>query len=60
MKICGYCVNWKCDNQLHLKGHCTVNRMDRFHGEKADTCTRYESMWYYKRPLTESEKENKE
>ena len=40
-EICGDCVNWRCDDALHLVGHCTVNRMQRFHGERCVTCTKY-------------------
>lgn len=43
-KICGYCTNWRCDEPLHLKGHCIINRMDRFHGTVCDTCTKYKSI----------------
>ena len=38
---CGNCKNWRCDDVLHLKGHCVINRMDRFHGEVCKTCTKY-------------------
>lgn len=51
-KICGHCTNWICDDQLHLKGHCIINRMDRFHGTMCDVCTKYQSMWEYTRPAT--------
>lgn len=41
MKICSNCANWRCDDLLHLVGHCTVNRLDKFYGEEADSCTKY-------------------
>lgn len=41
-KICGYCTNWRCDDQLHLIGHCIINRMTRAHGTMCDTCTKYQ------------------
>ena len=37
--ICGDCVYWKCDDVLHLVGHCTVDSARRFHAERCDTCT---------------------
>lgn len=56
-KICGNCTNWRCDEPLHLKGHCIINRLDGFHGTWCDTCTKYQSMWEYTRPLTKEERE---
>jgi len=36
------CKNTKCErNPLHLVGHCTVNRLDKFHREEADNCKKY-------------------
>lgn len=49
--ICGNCVNWRCDDCLHLQGYCTVDRNKRFHGEMCDTCTKYDSKWEYRRPV---------
>ena len=43
-KICGHCTNWRCDDLLHLIGHCTINRMKIFYGTMCDTCTKYQSM----------------
>lgn len=55
--ICGNCTNWRCDEPLHLTGHCIIDRMKRFHGTMCDTCTKYQSMWEYRRPLTKEELE---
>lgn len=59
-KICGYCTNWKCDEPLYLKGHCVIDRIDRFHGTMCDTCTKFQSIWEYTRPLTKEEQEGRE
>ena len=56
-RICGYCTSWKCDNLLHLSGHCIIDQMKRFHGSMCDTCTNYQSKWEYTRPLTKEEQE---
>lgn len=55
-KICGHCTNWRCDEHLHLTGHCIIDRRKRSHGAMCDTCTKYQSMWEYTRPATEEEK----
>ena len=52
-KICGYCTNWRCDEPLHLKGHCIINRMDRFHGTMCDTCTKFQNKNELKRVKNE-------
>lgn len=49
--ICGNCANWRCDDNLHLTGHCILSRLDKFHG--ADACSKYEYKFkvctdYYK------------
>lgn len=54
-KICGHCTNWRCDEPLHLIGHCTINRLTCGYGRMCDTCTKYQSMWEYTRPLTKEE-----
>jgi len=56
-RICGHCTNWKCDEPLHLTGHCIIDRIKRFYGSMSDTCTKYQSMWEYTRPLTKEEQE---
>jgi hypothetical protein len=56
-KMCGHCANWRCDDLLHLTGHCIIDRIERFHGAMCDTCTKYQSKWEYRRPLTEEEQE---
>ena len=55
-RICGHCTHWRCDNFMHLIGYCTITRTKRFHGSMCDTCTKYQSMWGYTRPMTEEEK----
>ena len=55
-RICGQCTNWRCDNFLHMIGHCTIDRMKRPHGTKCDTCTKYQSIWEYIRPATDAER----
>lgn len=40
--ICGNCAHWRCDNHLNLTGHCTLSRLDKFHGADADICSKYE------------------
>ena len=54
-RICGYCTNWRSGDPMHLIGHCTIDRMKRPHGTKCGTCTKYQSMWEYTRPLTQEE-----
>ena len=44
-QICGHCTNWRCDDPLHLKGHCIINRMDRFHETMYDNCTKFQIRW---------------
>ena len=56
-KICGHCTNWRCDEPLHLKGHCIINRLDRFHRTMCGTCTKYQNKWEYIRPLTKEAQE---
>ena len=36
-------------------GHCIINRMKRFHGTMCDTCTKFQSVWEYRRHATEEE-----
>lgn len=43
--ICGYCVNWRCDDPLHLTGHCALYRTEQFHGDLADACTKYKTIF---------------
>lgn len=40
-KICGSCANWRCDEPLHLKGHCIIDRGERPHGAICNTCIKY-------------------
>lgn len=44
-KVCGTCINWRCDDPLHLSGHC-INDMRNtyYHETRCDTCTMYQSM----------------
>ena len=44
-KICGSCANWRCDDPLHLKGHCILDRRERPHGAMCDTCIKFESAF---------------
>lgn len=55
---CGDCIHWRCDDLLLLKGHCVINRLDKFHGAECATCVKYESKWEYIRPATEREVKN--
>jgi hypothetical protein len=41
MKICGECDNWRCDEPLHLTGHCIIVREIIPHGRMCDTCTKF-------------------
>lgn len=41
VEICGWCANWRCDDPLHLTGHCVINRMDVFHETRCKTCKDY-------------------
>ena len=43
--ICGHCENWRCDDPLHLIGHCMLNRMDIPHGTMAYTCMEYKPRY---------------
>ena len=40
--ICGNCANWRCDDLLHMTGHCSLFRLDKFHGADANNCLNYE------------------
>lgn len=59
-KICGDCVNWRCDYPINLMGHCPIVRKKVPHGRRCDTCTKYESIWEYTRPLTKEELKGEE
>lgn len=48
-KICGHCLNWRCDDYLHLKGHCVICRLDIFHGTFTGDCKNYQDK--YKRGI---------
>lgn len=41
-KICGKCINWRCDEPLHLIGHCIIYRGIVPHGRMCYTCTKYQ------------------
>ena len=52
---CGHCTNWRCDEPLHLTGYCIIDQRKRPHGAMCDTCTKYQSMWEFRRPATTEE-----
>lgn len=37
-KMCGYCEHWRCDDPLHLIGHCTINRIEGPEERMYDIC----------------------
>ena len=58
-KICGYCINWRCDEPLHLTGHCIVDRRNTYHETRCDTCTEYQSIRENNKPKkNKKEKKN--
>ena len=58
--ICGYCENWHCDECLHLIGHCKIYRLVRFHGDLADGCSKYKTIYSLDSLKSFGEKEGNE
>ena len=43
-QICGWCTNWRCDDPIHLTGHCIINRLNVFHGTRCKTCKKFKDV----------------